>query len=127
MPPATLVPPLPADASVGAVVRAFSAAALVGGVMAELPCRFHLAEAADGLRVVVACRPEADPAREVFVRERTLTAVQRLTLALWSEGVTAVWQAGPLPHDLRLPEELEPAAVIGAVWCPAGAVTAGAA
>ena len=95
--------------------------------MAELPCRFHLSEAADGLRVVVTCPPEADPAREAFVRERTLTAVQRLTLALWSEGVTAIWQAGLLLPDLHLPEGVERAAIVGVVWCPTGAVRAEAA
>lgn len=110
-----------------AVARAFSSAALVGGVMAELPCRFHLAQVGSGLRVVVACPPEADPAREVFVRERTLTAVQRLTLALWSEGVTAIWQPGAPASDLRLPDGVERDAVVGIVWCPAGAVRAEAA
>ena len=84
--------------------------------MAELPCRFRLVGATGGGWIVVHCPADPDPARAAFARERSLTAVQRLTLALWSEGINAVWEAAPLP-DGALPDAGS-ADLLGRVWCP---------
>lgn len=110
--PATAVPPFGADP----VGRALASAAMVGGVMAELPCRFRLVGGTGGVWVEVACPADDDPVRAAFARERSLTAVQRLTLSLWSEGVAAVWEPAPLPTG-ALPDASD-ADLLGRVWCP---------
>lgn len=112
------LPSLLATGTADPIGRALASAAVVGGVMAELPCRFRLVGGVGGVWVVVACPPDADPARAAFYRERTLTAVQRLTLSLWSEGVAAVWEPAPVVPD-TLPD-LDGDVLLGRVWCPAG-------
>lgn len=111
-----------APSAADAVTRALAAAAIVAGVMAELPCRFHVLPSVGGQWIVVACAPAGDAAHAAFVHERSLTAVQRLTLSLWSEGVAAVWEPVPFataPSETELrPEGLAGHSVLGRVWCP---------
>lgn len=96
--------------------RALASAAVVGGVMAELPCRFRLVGGVGGAWVVVTCPPDIDPARAAFHRERTLTAVQRITLSLWTEGVAAVWEPAPLAAEPMA--DLGGDVLLGRIWCP---------
>jgi hypothetical protein len=98
--------------------RALASAAVVGGVMAELPCRFVPRRTVDGVSLLVTCTPDVDPARAAFHRERTLTAVQRLTLTLWTEGVAAVWEPAPLGAETT--PDLGGDVLLGRVWCPGG-------
>lgn len=109
------LPPLSSTSEADPVGRALASAAIVGGVMAELPCRFHLADATGGAWVVVSCPRDSDPARAAFYHERTLTAVQRLMLSLWTEGVAAVWEPAADPPPDALPD-LD--VFLGRVWCP---------
>ena len=41
--------------------------------------------------VVVTCQRAADPERQEHLRERCLTAVQRVSLSLWAESVRTSW------------------------------------
>jgi hypothetical protein len=41
--------------------------------------------------VIVSARRDADPERNAYVEERSLTAVQRASLQLWSEGIRTSW------------------------------------
>jgi len=41
--------------------------------------------------VIVSARRDPDPEREAYVTERGLTAVQRASLQLWSEGIRTSW------------------------------------
>jgi hypothetical protein len=41
--------------------------------------------------VIVSARRDADEARAAYVMERSLTAVQRASLQLWSEGIRTSW------------------------------------
>ena len=111
------LPSLLAAREADPIGRALASAAVVGGVLVELPCRFRLVTGIGGVWVVVACPTDADPARAAFHRERTLTAVQRLMLSLWSEGVAAVWETAPVAPD-ALPD-LGDDVLLGRVWCPA--------
>lgn len=86
--------------------------------MAELPCRFLVAPDQGGQWAVVVCSPPRDDAHAAFVHERTLTAVQRFTLSLWSDGVAAVWEPAPLPEASLASLCLGDDAPLGRVWCP---------
>ena len=86
--------------------------------MAELTCRFLIAPGQGGQWAVVVCSPPRDDAHAAFVLERSLTAVQRFTLSLWSEGVLAVWEPAPLPEAALMALNLDGEAAIGCVWCP---------
>lgn len=125
--PMHALPSLLSTGEADPIGRALASAAVVGGVMAELPCRFVPHPAAGGVWLLVTCAPVADPARAAFHRERTLTAVQRLTLSLWAEGIAAVWEPAPLGAETT--PDLGGDILLGRVWCPAGdeSITMGAA
>lgn len=108
----------PAPRSGEALLQALASASTVGGVMAELPCRFLLAPGEGGQWAVVVSAPARDEAHATFVAERSLTAVQRFLLALWTEGVAAVWEPAPLPPDALTDARLGTDQPLGRVWCP---------
>jgi hypothetical protein len=118
-----------------AVRRALGEAATVAGAYADPPVRFLAlgAEAAravaraphpgdrDGLWVLVACRYAAEAGHQAHLQERCLTAAQRFTLALWAEGVEAVWMQDGLPDAdalRRAGVDLGAHVPLGLVWCP---------
>lgn len=86
--------------------------------MAELPCRFVMTPADGGHWAVIVSETPRDDAHAAFVAERSLTAVQRFLLSLWSDGVAAVWEPAPLPADALGDVRLGTDLPIGRVWCP---------
>lgn len=116
----------PSDPLAGAIARASEAACGVAGAFARAPCGFlplevappTLATGAPGTWVLVVCRRADEADHRAHLRERCLTAAQRFTLHLWSEGVEAVWtEADPAVLAPLAPPVSVP---VGLVWCPAG-------
>lgn len=70
--------------------------------------------------IVVTCERAADPARDEHVRERSLTAVQRFSLSLWSQGLRTSWIVDLLPDSAELYDVLQVDAgaecVLGVIW-----------
>lgn len=50
-----------------------------------------------GQWVLVTCRRSDEPGYAAHLRERSLTAAQRFSLLLWSDGLEAVWIQDGLP------------------------------
>ena len=70
--------------------------------------------------VVVAARRDADAEREAHYRERTLTAVQRASLQLWSEGIRTGWSTEMALEDPAFYEaarmDMDTEVVLGVLW-----------
>lgn len=124
----------PCSADLDAALRtALVEAETVAGAYADTPVRFialrgdcartlkGLGPGGPGAWMLVACRNSAEVGHQVHLQERCLTAAQRFTLALWTEGVEAVWLQDGLPDQAafrRAGVDLGPYAPLGAVWCP---------
>ena len=128
MPGLSATPPLhpPADA----LRRAAGAAFDVSGAYADSPVGFwpldgasaHLVGGPDreaGQWVLVTCRHSDEPVHAAHLRERSLTAAQRFSLSLWSDGLSAVWVQDGLPDGdaFRIAGvPIGPSDPVGLVW-----------
>ena len=124
----------PYSAELQAAVRsALVEAETVAGAYADTPVRFiplmgsgtrvvaDLGPGGPGAWMLVACRNAAEIGHQVHLQERCLTAAQRFTLALWTDGVEAVWVQEGLPDEgvfRSAGVELGTYAPLGIVWCP---------
>lgn len=70
--------------------------------------------------VVVTCLRVDDPEQQAHLKERSLTAVQRVSLSLWSESIRTSWITEMLVDDERFYELLgiDPGkeAAVGILW-----------
>lgn len=114
----------PPDALAGAIARASDTAVAVAGAFARAPCGFlpleppppALAAGPPGTWVLVVCRRADEADHRAHLRERCLTAAQRFTLHLWSEGFEAVWtETDPAELAALAPPVSVP---VGLIWCP---------
>ena len=120
-----------------AVARAIRAAGTVSGAYATSPCAFvQLSDEArvlvDGLRpagtapgdwVLVTVRTSGEAGQRVHLRERCLTAAQRVMLALACDGVDNVWVEDGVPDAAAFRAagaELSGGVPVGLVWCVTG-------
>ena len=70
--------------------------------------------------VVVTCLRVDDPEQQAHLKERVLTAVQRVSLSLWSESIRTSWITELIVEDERLYDLLEVDPVkevaVGILW-----------
>ena len=129
-------PPRP-DGARDVVARAIRAAGTVSGAYATSPCAFVPlgAEArllVDALRppgakrgewVLVTVRESGEAGQRVHLRERCLTAAQRVMLALACDGVENAWVEDGLPDAAAFRSvgaDLKGGVPVGLVWCATG-------
>jgi hypothetical protein len=70
--------------------------------------------------VVVSSRRDDDPDRAAYVEERSLTAVQRASLQLWSEGIRTSWSTEMVLEEPAFYEaaglDITTERVLGVLW-----------
>ena len=94
------------------------------GASARLPAEAGLvADREAGQWVLVTCRHSDEPGHAAHLRERSLTAAQRFSLSLWSDGLSAVWVQDRLPDGdaFRVAGvPIGPSDPVGLVWVSDG-------
>lgn len=125
------LPPTESPDLEGAIQRALEEAGTVSGAFASSPCRFRPLgpEVCGRLRalrplgaemcVLVTVRGSAEAGHRAHLRERCLTAAQRLVLALSCEGVRNTW-TDEVPDEAAfdgLGVDLNGQVPVGLIWC----------
>ncbi len=129
-------PPCP-GADDDAVARAIDAAGTVSGAYARSPCAFVPLDdearllvdalrprgAGRGAWVLVTVRDSGEAGQRAHLRERCLTAAQRVMLALACDGVDNAWVEDGLPDAAAFRAagaDLGDGVPVGLVWCATG-------
>ncbi|WP_420455741.1 hypothetical protein [Rubrivirga sp.] len=127
----------PRPATGDAVARAIEEVGAVSGAYAAPPCAFLAlppqAEAlvaplrpdgaAHGAWVLVTVRASGELGQRVHLRERCLTAAQRVMLALSCDGVDNAWVGEGLPDAAAFQAagaDVRGRVPVGLVWCATG-------
>lgn len=119
------------------MARAIDDAGTVSGAYATSPCAFvplgdearllvdalRPAGAGRGSWVLVTVRDSGEPGQRHHLRERSLTAAQRVMLTLACDGVDNAWVEEGVPGAAAFRAagaDLEDGVPVGLVWCATG-------